>query len=411
MLDSILADLRAHAWIYLSMPLVASMIGYVTKLVAIRMMFEPIRFFGIPPYLGWQGIIPRRAERMAAISCDTITSKLISPKDVFSRLDAERVAREIEGPLLFDVEFITHEVMEAYQPKLWGMLPVAVRRALVQRVKEDAPKVVAKVMEDVKANLDTVFDLKAMVIAQLTTRKELLNRIFRESGSAEFRFIARSGIWFGLIIGVVQLVAWILTREELIMPLFGLFTGWFTDWLALKMLFHPKQPRRFFGGFEWQGLFLRRRKEVSAAYGALIAHELITPRNIIEAVLRGPLSDRVFDLVQNHVQEAIDEQTGIVRPLVVLAVGTEDYDAMKRSVVKKLMERLPETLRAVEPYAEEAMNVHNTLVTKMQELTAEEFEGILRPAFQQDEWILIAVGAALGFLVGELQVFVMTHLG
>ena len=39
----------------------------------------------------------------------------------------------------------------------------------------------------------------------------------------------------------------------------------------------------------------------------------------------------------------------------------------------------------------------------MQELTPEEFEGVLRPAFKQDEWILITVGAVLGFLVGELQ--------
>jgi len=36
-------------------------------------------------------------------------------------------------------------------------------------------------------------------------------------------------------------------------------------------------------------------------------------------------------------------------------------------------------------------------------------ESLLRPAFPQDEWILIAVGAALGFPVGELQVFLMLH--
>ena len=45
-----------------------------------------------------------------------------------------------------------------------------------------------------------------------------------------------------------------------------------------------------------------------------------------------------------------------------------------------------------------------------QELSIEEFENLLHPAFEQDEWILIAVGAALGFLVGEMQVFVMEHL-
>ncbi len=63
----------------------------------------------------------------------------------------------------------------------------------------------------------------------------------------------------------------------------------------------------------------------------------------------------------------------------------------------------------MEAYAEEAMDLKNLMVEKMQELTEEEFEGLLRPAFQQDEWILITVGALLGFLVGELQVHVMIH--
>lgn len=42
-------------------------------------------------------------------------------------------------------------------------------------------------------------------------------------------------------------------------------------------------------------------------------------------------------------------------------------------------------------------------------MTTEQFEGVLRPVFQQDEWKLIAVGAVIGFLVGELQVFLMLH--
>ena len=57
-----------------------------------------------------------------------------------------------------------------------------------------------------------------------------------------------------------------------------------------------------------------------------------------------------------------------------------------------------------------AMDIRNTLVQKMQELTAEEFEELIRPAFQQDEWILITVGAILGFAVGELQVLLVENL-
>ena len=113
--------------------------------------------------------------------------------------------------------------------------------------------------------------------------------------------------------------------------------------------------------------------------------------------------------MQRHIRKAIDEQAGVVRPIVIFAVGGEQYHEMKKMVAKKLIERLPDTLMHVERYAGEAMDIRNTLVTKMQQLTPTEFEGLLRPAFQQDEWILIMVGAVLGFMVGEFQVFMMTH--
>lgn len=409
---AILEDLQRNWVLYASMPLVAAAIGYGTKLVAIRMMFEPIEFRGWkPPYLGWQGIVPRNAARMAAIACDTMTSRLLSPRDVFGKLDPARVAREIRGPLLAAVESITRDVAARHQPGLWERLPERVRALMIGRIRDEAPAIVERIMTDLQRNIDHVFDLKDMVVTNLTRDKPLLNRIFQEAGRKEFRFIARSGIWFGFVIGCVQAVTWALTHNAWVMPLFGGFTGWFTDWLALKMIFEPKQPRRYLGLFEWQGLFLRRRQEVAAEYGALIAEEIITPRNVLDAVLRGPLSDRLYAMILKHVHEAVDQQAGLARPLLVLAVGSAAYQRMKDDVAQHLMERLPETLRHVEQYAGDAMDLKNTLVAKMRQLTPEEFEGLLRPAFQQDEWILIAVGAVLGFLVGELQVFVMLHAG
>jgi hypothetical protein len=83
---------------------------------------------------------------------------------------------------------------------------------------------------------------------------------------------------------------------------------------------------------------------------------------------------------------------------------------MKHRVSELIMSRLPATMRHLEEYAAEAMDIRNTLVSKMDLLTDEQFEGLLRPAFQQDEWMLITVGAVLGFGVGELQVLLVEHL-
>jgi uncharacterized membrane protein YheB (UPF0754 family) len=408
--DEILRDLQQNWLVYLSMPLVAATIGYITKIVAIKMMFEPVEFVGLKaPYLGWQGIVPRKAKVMATIACDTMTSRLVRPEDVFGRLDPARVADSIEKPLLATVERITDELASIYTPGIWERTPNAVRQLLIRRIQAEAPAVVRQMMAEILSRIDELFDLNDMVVRALMRDKRLLNRIFQRSGSEEFRFIARSGIYFGLIIGVVQAVAWAVTQNNWVMPIFGGLTGWITDWLALKMIFHPKKPKRYFGFFTWQGLFLKRRKEVAAEYGALIAAEVVTPANILEAILRGPLSDRLYDLVQRQVERMVDEQAGLFGRFVALTAGSKQYDAMKQLIADRVVENLPATLRHVERYAGEAMDLRNTLITKMQELSEEEFEALLRPAFQQDEWILITVGAVLGFLVGELQLFIMLH--
>lgn len=43
----------------------------------------------------------------------------------------------------------------------------------------------------------------------------------------------------------------------------------------------------------------------------------------------------------------------------------------------------------------------------MQGLSPQEFEGVLHPVFEEDEWKLILVGAALGAAVGVFQLFVL----
>src|SRR5581483_5932759 len=93
-------DWRTHWYLYLSMPFIAAIIGYVTKLLAIRMMFQPLEFVGLKPYFGWQGVTPRNAGRMAGIATDMMLTRLISQKEIIARLDHKRIAQEVEKPLL-----------------------------------------------------------------------------------------------------------------------------------------------------------------------------------------------------------------------------------------------------------------------------------------------------------------------
>ncbi len=398
----------AEHWpVYVSMPFIAALIGYVTKRVAIEMMFRPLEFVGIKPVFGWQGVLPANAERMASTATEMLTSNLVDPREIFARLDPAQVAKEIEQPLLRVVEDVTREVMETYQPRLWEMLPSGAQQLLLKRVQAEAPRAITKIMREISQNIEDVLDLKHMVVTNLVRDKALLNRLIRDISRPEMRFIARSGIVFGFALGCVQLLVWTLTKSPIVLPLFGLGIGWFTDWLALKMIFLPREPRRFFGFYTWQGVFQKRRDEVAADYGDMIAREIITVPNLLEAVLRGPKSDRLFSLISREVQKTIDAQASVVKPFVAIAVGTKRFQEMKQAAAEKAAERVPDTIRHAETYAVNALDVRNTIVDRMRRLTPLEFEQLLRPAFRQDEWKLIAVGAVIGGLVGELQALLL----
>lgn len=396
-------DFLAQPMLYLSMPIISAIVGYGTNVVAIWMMFNPVEFIGVkPPILGWQGIIPRRAAKMASISVETITKHLITQEEIFDRLDPDKIVGALEGSINDMIEDLVDEVMLAHQPGLWESLPTFVKNRIYTRIRGEAPELISEIMSQIKNNINQMYDLKSMVITNLTRDKALLNTIFQEVGAAEFKFIGVSGLYFGFIFGIVQMSIWIFFKAWWQLPLFGLACGYATNWIALQMIFNPKELMRV-GPFNVQGLFMKRQDEVAADYGRLVSSYVLTPANIIEGILTGPYSDKVFDMIGKRVKKTIDEQTSLAKPFVAFTVGTKQYQQMKETAVQGIITQLPDTLSHLESYAEEALDLENTLSTRLQSLKPEEFEGMLRPAFEQDEWILIAVGAVLGFCVGVFQ--------
>ena len=402
----ILTDLAAHWPTYAAIPFIGALIGYVTKRVAIEMMFRPLEFVGISgTVLGWQGVVPKHGGRMAAIATDLLTSNLLDLKEIFARIDADRMAREIEQPLLRAIDDIARDVLAEYQPRLWEALPTMAQELIVKQVQAAAPRLVRELMTEIRENLDEVLDAKHMTVQNLTSDKALLVRLIRETTRPEMAFIARCGIYFGFGLGVVQAVVWALTKNPWVLPVFGGCIGLFTDWLAIKLIFVPRSPIRV-GRWTLHGKFQRRRADVARQYGELIAHEVLTMPNVLDAILRGPRSDQLVAMVRRVVATAVDEQAG---RLVSATIGPARLREMKEAAATRTLERLPDTVRYAEGYLTEAMDVANMVEMRMLALTPIEYEGLLRPAFRQEEWKLIAVGGVIGFVVGELQVLLMLH--
>jgi uncharacterized membrane protein YheB (UPF0754 family) len=392
--------------VYVAMPFVAAALGYVTKRIAIEMMFRPIRFVGIKgTFIGWQGVVPRNAERMIRIAAELLTSKLVDAREVVARVDSDRLVAELQDELLVRIDRITREVMAKHHPGLWEALPSLARDVVVKQVQAGAPEAVRRLVDEVGDNIDHLLDIKELAVATLRRNPELMVRLVKDISRPEMAFIARSGIYFGFGLGLVQTLVWAFTEQPVVLPLFGMCIGWFTDWLAIKLVFFPRERRRILGVVPFQGIFQRRRDEVAQRYGEIVAREVMTVPNILDAILTSPRADRLTALVRRVVSESVDAQAGLARSVL----GERRMTQLKQDAAVQAMATLPSTVALAEDYLTEALDVGRTIAQKMNDLSRVEYEELLRPAFRQDEWKLIAVGALIGFLVGELQVHLLVH--
>jgi uncharacterized membrane protein YheB (UPF0754 family) len=278
---------------------------------------------------------------------------------------------------------------------------------IVKQVQAGSPVLVRRILNEIRENVDDVLDIGQVAVSALERDKELLVRLIRDISRPEMAFIARCGVYFGFSLGLVQTVVWVLTHEPLVLPVFGAAIGLFTDWLAIKLVFFPRERRRILGLIPFQGIFQRRRDEVAEQYGELVAREVMTVPNIVDGILRGPKSDRMIMMIQRAVQRTIDEQASVAKPFVSVAIGPRRFQQMKHAAADRAVRYLSPTALHAKDYATSAMDVADTIAERMRRLTRVEYEGLLRPAFRQDEWKLIAVGAVIGALVGELQVLLL----
>lgn len=389
-------------WKLASIPVVAAVVGWFTNWVAIRMTFAPLEPFGKPPYLGWQGIIPSKAGKMAATFVDTTMSRLGTVGELFEQIEPERMTARVVAWVEPRMGEYTDEVMRERDAVLWENLPALVREMIAARAARGVPRRVGAAVTEIRDRLDELLDFRAMIIDRLEGDKALLNRLFLESGAKEFRFIVDSGLWIGFLFGLVQLAAWVLYPAGWTLPVAGGIVGWATNWIALNLIFRPLHPRKI-GPFVLHGLFLRRQHEVAAVWCRIVTREILTVRNLIGALFNGPRAERVEGVVRRHLRPLVDEAVEGLRPLAQAAVGLEGYAELREKVADKAVAVSTDPFD--DPFFNEsrARVVERLLRERMESLPSEEFQDLLRPCFQEDEMKLIVLGGVLGLAAGFAQ--------
>ena len=199
---------------------------------------------------------------------------------------------------------------------------------------------------------------------------------------------------------------WFFYDASWVMPVAGFMVGWVTNFLALKIIFSPLEPRQILC-WEVQGIFLKRQKEVSETFARIVCTEILHIKAIWEAIFTGPLSTNFVAILRAHTLVFTDRLVAEVQPIAVAAMGADQFARMKEDIAEKVIEQLPDVIDRSYAYTTEVLAIEETVRVKMTELPSADFEGVLHPAFQEDELTLIMLGGILGGIVGVIQLFTL----
>lgn len=401
-------------WTYLTIPVVSAIVGFGTNWLAVKMMLWPIDFKGIGP-VGWQGVVPANAEKMATTLVDTSIRKVLPQQELMDRIDPQELLEAIKHRLDPLIEEIVDEAMEktpnyrlSISSFVWLASPTWMKKRVYSEVRAQLPDVIDSVVAEMKDNLDSIVDVNEMVIEKIVQRKEILSEIFIAVAGKEFAFISKGGLYFGFPLGIPAMFLWYYYPSWWLLPTLGLLVGYLTNKLALYMVQKPLNPVKI-GPFTLQGLFIKRQKEVSTEYAKVFANELITGENILTSVMReGESSNRLFSLIEREVNQAIEASQGNAKPLVAVAVGTKGYYSMRERVCDRVFTEMHRPDQRSFEYIDNALQIEDTLAERVGALPPKDFFGLLHPAIAEDEWKLILTGAVLGFAAGLGQWVLLT---
>jgi uncharacterized membrane protein YheB (UPF0754 family) len=419
-------------WSLAMIPLISGIIGYITNWFGIKMLFYPMDFWGVrvpglkslsrflprkiqqipgvaEGRVGWQGIIPSRAGKMGSIAVDKGIAKLGSEREFYEEFDPDKLAQHILDTAEDDVRDITEKAVRETYPELWENAPRQVRETIHVRVQAQLPEIIDELTDDLGENITDMLDVKLMVINHIKENPELVNRIFLECGDRELKFIINSGFLIGVPLGVLTIPMFVYIDQWWILPVAGILVGYLTNWIALKIIFNPLHEHRI-GPLRLQGLFMKRQPEVSETYASIIAEDIITMVNVGENIMHGRQSDRTRLLIRNAMRPIVDDTVGALASAVRAAGGREGYENLRETAADEGVEYAMTALKDTEFSRSRSKAIRTLLYSRMLELPVDDYAEMLHTAFEEDEWLLILIGAVLGFIAGWLQLLVVTAL-
>lgn len=187
----------------LILALIGALIGWMTNVIAIKLMFrpiEPMRILWTP--LKIQGLIPKRKAEIAKSIGDIINDELISVEDIVTKLIHDMDKKEV-------VALVKDKILAVANEKMPSMIPSMFKGMILQTVEnmilENGEEMVQELGEQLSHKAIAAINISEIVETRINTYDFIkIEEMVLKIANKELKHIEILGGVIGFAIGLMQ---------------------------------------------------------------------------------------------------------------------------------------------------------------------------------------------------------------
>ena len=186
-------------------------------------------------------------------------------------------------------------------------------------------------------------------------------------------------------------------------PFISAFIHWLTIWMALKLLFHPRQPKKILG-FTLHGVFPKRQRQIAESLGKIVGQELLSFGDIEQTITNPENVRKILPLAEEHIDNFLRNKLKESMPMIAMFIGDKTINQLKGVFMTELEELFPVIMKNYVANLRNDLDLERIVVDKIAGFSTDRLEAMLNQFLTKEFRFVEVIGAVLGFLIGLLQI-------
>lgn len=191
----------------------------------------------------------------------------------------------------------------------------------------------------------------------------------------------------------------------ILIPIISALIGWFTNWIAIKMLFHPKIPIKIVG-ITFQGIFPKKQKQFAENLGKVVSNELLSFKEIEEKISNPNNVQKIMPLVEEHIDNFLRVKLTQQMPMISMFIGNKTIEQLKTVFITELQELFPKVMSNYMGKLQNDLDLEKIVTEKVNNFSSDKLEDILNSIMKKELKFVEILGGILGFIIGIFQVLI-----